>query len=113
VVITVMGRPPEDAFLPRRLGQNRHEELRDAAQAVRPVAEVPVVAGGDAEHPDDVARDEPPDEGPLERHRKHAERSGMDRREACKVRALAQAEGPRAGSGIDSISTTKQNIDNI
>ncbi len=56
VVMPVLGRPPQDALLPRALGQGRQQELIDAAGRVGPVREITVVAPGHREHAHPVER---------------------------------------------------------
>ncbi len=51
VVDPVVTGPPQGPLLRRGRGPHRHQELGDSAHAVGPVREVPVVTGGDEEHP--------------------------------------------------------------
>src|SRR6185295_18357745 len=51
VVLAVMSRPPEDAFLRARHRQPGEQELKDPAGLVGAMREEAVVARGDAEHP--------------------------------------------------------------
>ena len=46
VVIPVVSRPPERAFLIRHATDKRQDELKDAAGLVRAMREVPVITGG-------------------------------------------------------------------
>jgi hypothetical protein len=70
VMCSMMRSPPEDAFLRTRLGQEAQEELADAPQLKRSVAEVPVIPGGDGEHANRIGCDEPADIRTSEGHPK-------------------------------------------
>src|ERR1700719_3443434 len=52
VMMTVVGRPPEDAFLGGGHGHKGDYELEYAAGFVGAMRKIPVIAGGDPEHPD-------------------------------------------------------------
>jgi hypothetical protein len=54
VVLPVLGRPPQDAALRRRLAHDCHKQLSCPARLVRPVRKVAVVAGRNGKHPDEV-----------------------------------------------------------
>ena len=49
VVVPVVRRPPQHALLRRRRAHEGEDELEDTVRLVRPVTEVAVVAGGDAD----------------------------------------------------------------
>jgi len=54
VVLSVLGGPPQDAALRRRLAHDCHKQLSCPAGLVRPVRKVAVVTGRDGKHPDEV-----------------------------------------------------------
>jgi hypothetical protein len=74
VMVAVVRRPPENAFLRRGLPEERDRELRHAIEAVGTVAEVAVEAGGDREHPEVIGREAEGDAFPGESHEVHAGR---------------------------------------
>ena len=51
VVVAVVARPPKHTLLDCALGSQGEDELEGAARPEGAVGEVPVVAGGDEEHP--------------------------------------------------------------
>ena len=59
MVLPVMRRPPQDAFLRGTLRQKSHRELRGTSQPVAPVPKVTVVPGRDSKHPDRVRCQKP------------------------------------------------------
>jgi hypothetical protein len=54
MVIPVVGGPPQHSLLQRGLGEHCQDELPSAASSEALVREVPVIAGRDRKHPDDV-----------------------------------------------------------
>src|SRR5205807_1807983 len=55
----VESRPPEHSFLPRGLRKHRHQKLCAASELEAAVAEVTVVASGNAERAHGITRREP------------------------------------------------------
>jgi hypothetical protein len=91
VVTPVVPRPPEHALLARGPAAERHHELRHPPELVAAVGEVPVVTGGDEEHPAEE-RDRQQDEG----RGRHARDEGEERQQ------LEQEEGDRRAN-VDSL----------
>ena|SRR6516225_9334340 len=54
VMMTMMPGPPERAFLHGAAAKPRQDKLKDPARLEGAVGEVAMIAGGDAEHPDQV-----------------------------------------------------------
>jgi hypothetical protein len=63
VVVAVVRGPPQGALLDRRRPAEGHDELHAPTQLVAAMGEVPVVPGGDEEHPHEV-QDGAHDQGP-------------------------------------------------
>jgi hypothetical protein len=66
VVATVMGSPPQDAFLAGSFGEKGEQELCGAAQTVAAVTEVAMVAGCDGEHAKGIRSESEPEQLPRE-----------------------------------------------
>jgi len=54
VMVAVIGSPPQNPFLDGKGPQESHDKLRHPGKLVRAVGEIPVIAGGQPEHPHDV-----------------------------------------------------------
>ena len=54
MMVTVLCRPPQNAFLCAALGENRNDELKHPARRVGSMREVAVIARPDGEHPQPV-----------------------------------------------------------
>src|SRR5262249_2313235 len=57
VMVAMMRRPPQRAFLKARLREAREDELKPAARPIRSMREVAVIAARHTEHADVVERD--------------------------------------------------------
>jgi hypothetical protein len=55
VVVSMLGRPPEDSLLTGGLSQEGHQQLPNPAETVASMAEIAVISGSDAEHSDSVS----------------------------------------------------------
>ena len=88
-----------DEALPPPTIDPDERELRDPAEPIAAVAEVAVIPGGHAEHPDEIRPGEPPDERPGERHEEDSERGEVQQHER-NDRAEAVTSAPATGTGV-------------
>ena len=56
VVMTMLGGPPQNAFLRARLGQKREDELKRPAGRIGAMREIPVVPGADRKDAQPIKR---------------------------------------------------------
>src|SRR6201992_2686203 len=81
MMVAMMRRPPEDAFLRGRHGHKGDHELKYAACLVGAMRKIAVITGGHPKHAAEDERDASDQVGPLERDEKDAKGQQMHQRE--------------------------------
>ena len=75
MMVAMVRRPPEHAFLSRAFRQEGHAKLPETIHTIAAVAEIAMVAGGNGEHPDIIEPDDPQQIAGLERKKQGKERT--------------------------------------
>jgi hypothetical protein len=73
VMFAMLGCPPENALLRRRLCQRRHNELGETAHFVASMTEIAVISGGHGKHTQAVCGGYPNEQTQRERDEEHAQ----------------------------------------
>src|SRR6185295_5606726 len=94
MVRTVVSCPPEDALLRAGLCEKRHQELACPTELVGTMAEISVIACGNAKHPNRIRRQKPRHQGPFKRHPEQKQTGGVQRNEGNNGIKMEPAERP-------------------
>ena len=100
VVLPMMTGPPERPLLYRGGPAERHHELRHPTHLVAAVGEVPVVSGGDAEHPGHVEDGAEDPVLPADHHEEGGQRDEVGDQEGDRRHPVGPVDGPVHRLGV-------------
>lgn len=112
MVLAMMRRPPERPFLHGAASEAGDEELHYTAGLIRAMGKITMIAGGYAEHADEVANDAQKDGGDIDAGEQHRQASQVQtderhalhpigERRGARLRELLAREGGGADDGSD------------
>src|SRR5438093_8165922 len=97
VMVSMMRRPPKDALLRAGLREKRHQKLEGAAELVRPMTEVAVVARSRAKRAKKISRGQKDDVLPAERNKENQKTGDMKQRKRNDSPKLIATQHKRNG----------------